>query len=141
MVGVEVKAPFTAFYMTKAIRPRLWQELQARKNEIGYQAKKDMFIGITLRQNRTYHYIAGIEVTNIRHVPDGMVSMTIPTREYSVYNHSGFNEREETDQTYFFVLEKMKKQGLSHDPDAYSLEIFNPVEENEATIYVPLKES
>ncbi|MFC4619019.1 hypothetical protein ACFO4N_09875 [Camelliibacillus cellulosilyticus] len=41
------------------------------------------------------------------------------------------------DQTYFYVLEKIRKQGLDHDTDAYSLEIIKP--NHDIDVYIPLK--
>ncbi|MGC4378390.1 HTH domain-containing protein [Fictibacillus sp. Mic-4] len=138
VVGVELKAPFTAFYMAKAIRPQLWKEIENRRGEIQLVKKEGTFTGAVLSKNRIYHYIAGVEVARPVSIPPNMVSITLPAREYAVYTHDGDLDREEFDETYFYALEKLRKQGLNHDPDAYSLEIFKRGTGQEYTIYVPL---
>jgi len=139
IVGVEFKAPFTAVYMAKVRLPIMWQELTNRENEILSPVRKGSRIGVSLGRSRIYHYIAGIEVTSPKLPPEDMVSITLPPREYAVYNHSGETSRAEIDETYFFLLDKMRSQGLDHDPEAYTLEVFQSDRMNEVSIYIPLK--
>lgn len=137
VVGVEFKAPFTAVYMAKVIVPRLWEELSKQEYHIRNPIQNGTRIGLSLSRNRIYHYIAGLEVTRPQDVPDHLVSITIPTQEYVVYTHNGALYREEKDQTYFYMLDKMRKHGLDHDPNAYGLEIYKH-DQQEITIYIPI---
>lgn len=139
IVGVEFQAPFTAVYMSKVHIPRLWEELNSRENEINNIISSENRVGVSLSRNRTYHYIAGIEVVNPKWAPENMVSVTLPTREYAVYSHFGEMSRTEIDETYLYMLKKIRNQGLDHDPNAYSLEIFKPERPNEISVYIPLK--
>ncbi|MFD2044689.1 GyrI-like domain-containing protein [Ornithinibacillus salinisoli] len=140
VVGVEVKAPFTAVYMSDTIKPRLWEEISKRSHEIKHQRKQASFIGVALSKNRIYHYIAGIEVTKPVQIPERMVGITLPAREYASYTHEGGGTRENTDQTYFYVLDKLRSQGLDHDPDAYSMEVHADLRTNKFTVCIPLRD-
>lgn len=84
---------------------------------------KENRVGVSLSRNRVYHYIAGIEVANPKLTPEKMVTAKLPIREYAVYSHFGETSRVEIDETYFFMLEKIRKQGLDHDPNAYNLPV------------------
>lgn len=139
IVGVEFKAPFTAVYMAKVRIPIMWDELNSRENEILNPIDKESRIGVSLSRSHIYHYIAGIEVANPKLLPQDMVSITLPPREYAVYNHIGETSRAEIDETYFFLLEKLRKQGLDHDPKAFTLEVFRGDHLNELSVYIPLK--
>jgi predicted transcriptional regulator YdeE len=139
IVGVEFKAPFTAVYMARVHMPAVWDVLMKREHEIRNAADRTSYVGVALSRSHIYHYIAGIEVTHPRAVPDGMVSITLPPREYAVYNHAGAAGRSEVDDTYFYLLDKLRKQGLDHDPNAYTLEMFNGAKMKELSVYIPLK--
>ncbi|MCR8642699.1 GyrI-like domain-containing protein [Paenibacillus sp. N1-5-1-14] len=139
VVGLEFQAPFTAVYMAKVHAPTLWDELSRRENEIPNPMSQVNRIGVSLSRSRIYRYIAGIEVINPIMIPEHMVTITLPTREYAVYNHVGETSRTEIDDTYFFMLEKIRAQGLDHDADAYSLEVFKPDKLDEIVVYIPLK--
>ena len=86
IVGLEMKLPFTAYYMSKSLKPKLWQELQDRMEEIPYIRKKTSNPSI-LRcfEPQIYHYVAGIEVMTIGDTPERMVGFTLPTQEYAMY--------------------------------------------------------
>ncbi|WP_409348166.1 GyrI-like domain-containing protein [Paenibacillus gyeongsangnamensis] len=123
IVGIEFQAPFTAVYIAKVHIPILWEELNSREHEIINFMSKENRVGVSLSRNRVYHYIAGIEVANPKLTPEKMVTATLPIREYAVYSHFGETSRVEIDETYFFMLEKIRKQGLDHDPNAYNLPV------------------
>lgn len=141
IVGVEMKAPFTAFYMTKTLKPKLWKELQGRVDEIPYprHASKGRWIAAARNRQQVYHYVAGIEVTACEEVPEGMVHLSLPASEYAVYTHEGPSEREDIDQSYVYVLQRMKQRGMVPDPGRYSLERRNEPEASAARIYIPLQ--
>lgn len=42
IVGLEMKLPFTAYYMSQALKPKLWQELQDRMEEIPYVPQENV---------------------------------------------------------------------------------------------------
>ncbi|PWW08672.1 GyrI-like small molecule binding protein [Paenibacillus cellulosilyticus] len=139
IVGVEFKAPFTAVYMARVHMPAVWETLMKREHEIINVVDRTSYVGVALSRSHIYHYVAGIEVTHPRAVPEGMISITLPPREYAVYNHAGAVGRSEVDDTYFYLLDKLRKQGLDHDPNAYTLEVFDGAKLKELTVYIPLK--
>ncbi|OXS57582.1 hypothetical protein B1A99_16100 [Cohnella sp. CIP 111063] len=143
LIGVEFKAPFTAIYMANTVIPGLWAELRSRIGEIEGAVGPERLIGAVRSRSVAYHYVAGAEVVSFGRIPEGMIGMTIPARAYAVYAHQGLYRREERDQTYFRALERLRRQGLDHEPEAYGLETFAPQAQNNANqeceIYIPLK--
>ncbi|KZS44381.1 DNA-binding protein [Paenibacillus glucanolyticus] len=140
IVGLEMKIPFTAYYMSHALKPKLWQELEQRKAEIPYlrRTSKPQYVAAVLNRQQIYHYVAGMEVTTIRDMPERMVSLTLPTQEYAMYTHEGHSNREDTDQSYAYVLQQLKQRGLTPNPTRYCLELRASVHASLAQIYVPL---
>lgn len=141
IVGLEMKLPFTAYYMSQALKPKLWQELQDRMEEIPYIRKKTskpLYIAAVLNRQQIYHYVAGIEVTTIRDTPERMVGLTLPTQEYAMYTHEGHSDREDTDQSYAYVIQQLKQRGLTPNPSLYSLELRTSVHASKAQIYIPI---
>ena len=58
--------------MSKSLKPKLWQELQDRMEEIPYIRKKTSnpsYIAAVLNRQQIYHYVAGIEVMTIGDTP------------------------------------------------------------------------
>ncbi len=143
LMGVEFKAPFTAVYMANSVIPGLWAELRARMEEIEGAVRPERLIGAVRSRSVAYHYVAGAEVVSFGRIPEGMTAITIPAGAYAVYSHQGLYRREERDQTYFRALERLRGQGMDHEPDAYGLEIFTSYahakEDRECEIYIPLK--
>lgn len=111
IVGVEFKAPFTAVYMAKVHIPSMWEELNSRRHEIINPLNKECRVGVSMSRSHIYHYIAGIEVANPKLLPKDMASITLPPREYAVYNHVGEPSRAEVDETYFFFSKNCVNKG------------------------------
>lgn len=139
VVGLEFNAPFTAVYMAKVRIPAMWEHLNNRQHEISKATVKSRRIGVSLRRSQFYHYIAGIEVPSPVSLLADMVSITLPPREYAVYTHVGETSRAEIDETYFFLLDKLRKIGLDHDPEAHTLEEFKGKHPYGLTVSIPLK--
>lgn len=142
MVGIELKAPFTAVHMSNALIPKLWEQWQSRKGEIGAWARTAVQMAAIQNRERVYQYIAGVEVRRIATIPDGMTGLTVSAREYAVYTHHGIQRRDELDDTYMYALKMIKSQGMEPEPHAYSLQIFTkgqPMEIGDSEIYVPIR--
>ena len=81
-------------------RPRevenLWKLLLERKGEIS-AVKSGSALGVFLadhpavarRPRDTYIYLAGLPVSSLGDIPDGMCSCTIPEGQYAVFTHKG----------------------------------------------------
>ncbi|MCU6708370.1 HTH domain-containing protein [Paenibacillus sp. J5C_2022] len=142
VIGMEFKAPFTALYMAQVHIPSIWRTFNERIDEVLNVANRTNRIGVAFGRSSIYHYVAGVEVTSrSRRIPHGMVEIALPPREYAVYNHAGEAGRAEMDETYFLVLQKLRRQGLNHDPDACTLEVFRSGNGRERAVHLPLKQT
>lgn len=141
IVGLEMKTPFTAFYMTHTLKPKLWQELVSRLHEIPYRrtTPRPSYVAAVMNRQQIYHYVAGIEVTALGSVPEGMVSLTIPAQEYAMYTHEGRSDREDIDQSYAYVLQRMKQLGMNPDPGCYALECRDDADASVIQMFIPIK--
>lgn len=141
LVGIDFEAPFTAISLANIFIPRLWSELLQRANEIPYKMNEGTWIGIVQNRKKDYMYMAGVEVTQLGQIPHGMKSMTVPTQQYLVFTHQGRREREGMDHTYFYALERIRKEGLAFNINAYCLEVYkkDPLPlNNEFDFYLPI---
>ncbi|WP_208919925.1 GyrI-like domain-containing protein [Paenibacillus uliginis] len=86
--------------MAKVHIPRLWDELANWKSEIGAFLSSDNRVGVSRSRHRIYHYIAEVEVVSPTQIPDSMVHLALPVREYAVYHHAGETSRAEIDKTF-----------------------------------------
>lgn len=144
VVGLEMTAPFTAVSLSNVIVPELWAQWEMRSAEIARLVDPRTRVGAVRSRGPEYRYIAGAEVASLRVVPDGMAGIELPAKAYAVYRHDGAYRREDRDGTYFRALEKLRSNGMEHDPDAWGLEIFRssgdgPPDGTECEIYIPLK--
>lgn len=137
VVGLEFQAPFTAVFMAQVMIPRLWTELKQRQHQIPRQKQAGVRIGVVLSRQRLYHYIAGVEVSYYHELPEGMAGITLPAREYAQYTHQGEANRIQTDESFLWMIDKLKLRGLTPDLSAYVLEI--QAEDSTTTdMYIPL---
>jgi len=141
IVGLEMKAPFTAFYMTHTLKPKLWQELVSRLHEIPYPrtSPRHSYVAAVLNRQHIYHYVAGIEVTALGSLPEGMVSLAIPAQEFAMYTHEGHSDREDIDQSYAYALQRMKQLGMNPDPACYALERRDEADASVIRMFIPIK--
>jgi predicted transcriptional regulator YdeE len=144
IVGMEMKVPFTAVTISNTILPSLWEQFLFRVAEIPHRIDSRMLTGAVRSRGAIYHYVAGAEVHALSEIPEGMVSLTLPQRPYAVYRHHGRLQREARDETYFQALERLRRQNIDHDPDAYCLETFRYEEKQpggfgDCHIWIPLK--
>jgi predicted transcriptional regulator YdeE len=68
--------------------PRLWEQFVPRMSEIRHKLEQEISYGLTTtydRKNRTFEYIAGVEVNSAEDVPEGMVSFEVPEQTYAVF--------------------------------------------------------
>ena len=71
---------------------QMWEEFIPRigeiTNRVGGHFYGLMYTDPSLPEG-THPYIAGVEVSEVGTVPDGMVSYTVPALKYAVYTHKG----------------------------------------------------
>jgi len=77
---------------TPAEMGQMWEEFIPRigeiPNRVGGHFYGLMYTDPSLPEG-THPYIAGVEVSEVGAVPDGMVSYTVPALSYAVYTHKG----------------------------------------------------
>jgi len=147
LLGVELAAPFTAIHLSNTLVPQLWEQLRehlaaSKASDQAAAARGARPLAASRTRSRIYTYIAGIEARRTAPVPDGMIAVDIPTREYAVYTHRGRQGRDELDDTYLFAMERMRLQGMEPEHDAYALTLFaggEPPDAPECDIHIPIR--
>lgn len=72
--------------------PKLWDQFMPRISEIKNCVDVKVGYGVSTAEDPTskkFKYLAGVEVTDDREIPSGMVSITIKPRKYAVFTHKG----------------------------------------------------
>lgn len=138
LAGPECQAPFTAVRMTQTVLPRLWQSLESDLVQWNDAFPPSRRIAASLARSRIFRYVAGIEVRRDQTLPEHWTLLVIPAREYAVYTHAGGAGREDTEQTYLRMSQRLRQKGLRFDPCAYSLEIFDSISPDLRDIWMPL---
>jgi predicted transcriptional regulator YdeE len=142
LLGVELKAPFTAIHMSNVIIPRLWEQLRELLERHDLASDTATRIAAVQSRQYVYHYIAGVETRKNTPVPDGMIMIEIPLREYFVYTHQGAQGRDQMDETYLYALQLMRSKGLEPELQDYSLQIYKtqtPARARESEICIPIR--
>jgi len=119
--------------------PKLCLELERRQHEIPRQIRTGVQTSVSLSRTRLYHYIAGVEVSQFYEVPEGMIGIVLPAREYAVYTHLGASDRTAIDQTLLLHMDKLRQRGLEPDLSAYALEIRHSGHSSSIDIHLPLR--
>lgn len=124
----------------------LWTKFEQRKREIQNAVNQHTLTGISLPPKSTHcFYIAGVEVQNGQHIPEGMSVHTFPTYTYIRYRHKGPASR--FADTYKKIWEEwLPASGYSYIQEGPELEVIdsrscsNPDSEDyKVDIYIPIK--
>lgn len=132
----------------------IWAELGRRSGEIPHQKRDGNWYGLCepLEEdvndldliNKTYEfrYLAGVEVTDVDMVPEGMTVWEISKQAYAIFPHCGDVEKMgETYQAIYasWLPESGYESVFAHDFELYNHE-FKPGEtDSKCYIYVPVK--
>jgi len=74
--------------------PELWSRFAPRMNEVSKRVDQRSY-GLCLASSGEdaeagcFTYVAGVEVSQIDAVPEGMIAVTVPTNTYAVFTHRG----------------------------------------------------
>lgn len=134
--------------------PQLWQDFIKRVGEIPSVCASNICYGICKNDNSHLDYknftedtvfteMACIEVDNFDHIPEGMVSRTVPTQKYAVFTHKGDFLKIAQTYAYIYGTWLLKSDCELAGGDDFELydERFcyeNP-EKSECDIYIPIK--
>ena len=133
--------------------PKLWEEFCKRLCEIEnikndkafYEVRKpDLNFDMNdFTETTEFTEIAGIEVSDVTNVPDGMVNIVIPDGKYAVFTHKGFAK--DLRQTYEYIWgtwlpNSDYEADLKYDFELYGERFKGPDnKESEIDIYIPVK--
>lgn len=132
----------------------VWAELGRRIDEIPHRKADRNWYGVCepleedvkdldlINKAYEFRYLAGVEVTDVDFVPEGMTVWEIPKQEYAVFPHCGDVEKMgETYQAIYasWLPESGHEAVFAHDFELYNEE-FKPGEaDSKCYIYVPVK--
>ena len=153
-VRIEKKAAFKVVGVSCRANPsgtlhKLWGEFMQRVAEIkgvcddkkAYQVC--VFEGAD-HEAEEYTFIAGMEVTELEGIPEGMMGHLVPGAEYAVFEHRGLLDK--LHQTYEYIFGVwMQENGYLMD-EADSLEVYDErfkvgQEDSLLEIWVPIKKA
>lgn len=127
--------------------PAMWEEFISRIGEIPNQVNSSSTYGVCspveeMTDDSEFSYIAGVEVSSIKEIPQGMTGKNVPANQYAVFTHKGSTEL--LGQTYEYIFGTwLPNSGyepvLAPDFELYD-ERFDPSsEDSEMFIYIPIK--
>jgi len=133
--------------------PQLWQDFMKREKEIKNIVKPEFFLGVCVNdknadykqftEDTLFTEVVGKAVKNFDHIPEGMLTRTLPPYKYAVFTHKGSleNLRATYDYIYGTWLPKSGYEfGDTDDFEWYGedYQLGNP--DSELYIYIPVKD-
>ncbi|WP_226659396.1 GyrI-like domain-containing protein [Guptibacillus hwajinpoensis] len=122
LVGIRVRCPEEEYVLQIPIAAN---ELVERQNEIANVLNHSYQFGafvVDASSEEEEGYWVCQQVKKVEHVPEGMVSLTIPTQTYAVMKHTGSNKT--ILQTYDELHNWIEKSDSKRRLDAWHLERF-----------------
>lgn len=130
---------------------KMWGEFFPRIGEIKNNAGKHIFYGLCeclcegeckCGAGSDFSYIAGIEVTSLDDIPEGMAGRTIPASKYAVFTHKGALET--LKDTFGYIYGTWLPTSGYTPAQSIGFELYderfdNFSEKSELDIYVPIK--
>ncbi len=151
---LETKAAFHVVGVSCRANPsgtlhKLWGEFMQRMAEIKHVAAPDKAYQVCVFEDanpekEAYTFIAGLEVSDMTDLPDGMLAHTVPQAEYAVFEHLGTMDK--MHQTYEYIFGVWLPENGYVMAEADSLEIYDQrfkVNEPDSVfeIWVPVKKA
>ena len=144
VVGIQ-----TLFSMKCNLIPVLWERFSPRMQEIKNVVRKDVALEVSYdmqseAEEETFFVLAGLIVSSVGEIPEGMTYMHVPAHEYAMFTHYGPISR--IYDTYDRIYnELLPRSAYEVDEAACTIEWYdkrfkmeNP--DSEYDIYVPVKE-
>jgi AraC family transcriptional regulator len=131
-----------------------WAEVGQRAGEIPHAKRNGNWYGLCepleenvkdldlLNKAYSFRYLAGVEVSDVEQVPEGMTVWQIPMQEYAVFPHCGDVEKMgETYQAIYttWLPESGYEAVYAHDFELYNEEFHPGDSDSTCYIYVPVK--
>jgi len=123
----------------------LWGEANQRMGEIRHVASQNAYgvcIMLPDAPNGEFEYVAGLEVSQVEDVPDGMVVREVPAAQYAVFTHLGSLEK--LPATYEYIYRTWIPQSGYQLTEGLDFELYNEdfkdfAPDSKFYIYVPIK--
>ena len=108
--------------------PQLWGQWNARaaelKNRTGMCAYGACFTQVEGAGEGEFEYVAGMEVSDLADIPEGMVARQIPDYKFAVFTHKG--KLHTLPETYKFIYETWLPQAdVELHPDKFDMELYD----------------
>ena len=121
---------------------QMWGVFVPRIREIPHITDQDTCYGIChdLEENDVFEYVAGIAVTSVENVPEGMVSWEVPAQKYAVFPctlptiHEAYHYAFET-----WLPQSGYRRAEGPDFELYDATFEPDVEDSQLYIYIPIK--
>ncbi len=118
---------------------QMWGRFAPRMAEIESLPGEQSF-GVSFCDGEGFHYMAGLPVANLDHIPDAFVGKIVPASRYAVWTHKGPIQEfgatyQRITQEWFPACGATKR---AHPTLELYDERFNP-EDGETDIYVPIE--
>lgn len=124
----------------------LWEQANPRFGEIRNLAPKAEAYGICMNvpgaQPGEFEYVAGLEVTKVDDMPEGMVAREVPASKYAMFTHVG--SLAELKATYDYIYQTWLPQSGYELTGGADFELYNEdfkdfAPDSRFYIYVPIK--
>jgi len=110
--------------------PLAWLELVQRLDDMTHVVDRDVFYGCVPGSDHAqenadpvYQYWVTTEVADVRSVPEGLQSLSLPPRDYALTPVQGTAEA--IDAAYIALSQWISSQGRRSDPEAFVLERYD----------------
>lgn len=142
LIGISWSGPYSQMQNI----PKLFQEFEARLEEIQQKTEETAFICPFHDRKTDFTYYVTIEVESFDPIPPDMVGIELPEQKYIKGIHEG--PENEVQNTYYKLFDWMKQNGYSKDYRSLSIEIYHEDDEeiNKSSenrkfeIYIPVNE-
>lgn len=128
--------------------PKLWDKYLMRREEITSRSKPYdlgvcMPVGNDMQKTHPDEcfYLAGTEVKDFQHIPQGMITRTIPAGEYAVFTHKGPLSKLDYTMNYIYgswLPKSGRKLREAPDLELYDNRFDSNSEQSEFDIYIPV---
>jgi len=139
---------------TENTLPQLWNTFSKRVDKIKNRVNDKEYFGvcgeireidpsIRMDDDIKFNYLAGVEVSSVEELPEGMKVVEMPEEKYIVYTHRG--ELDKLEATYKAIYSKWLPNTEFELSKAYDFEFYDerftgPINpDSELDIYIPIK--
>ena len=136
-VGTNITAHFLSGFPDAAIKVQ--QEFMDRINEISNAINKNVLLSPFICNDIIATYFAGLEVSNLDSIPEGMMGFTVPHTTYAKVTCTNKTIGEGYDKIFHWMGEKGYIQKMYY---AFQIEVFyldEHAEEEQVEILIPIK--